>query len=104
MPVDSTNTPLRRWKVVLVDNSAKNQPLDLSTRRAQRKGNKLPVNVVAITKLSDLDCLELKSRNENQPAARFKYSHFVMTPLLTAELMLHAVDRRARFMNRDRHT
>jgi hypothetical protein len=86
MPVDRTESPLRRWKTVLVDNSAKNQPLDLGAGWAQRKGNVLSANDVVLKKMSDVDGLELKFRSDKRPAARFLYFHFVMTLLLMAEL------------------
>ncbi|KAI9767944.1 MAG: hypothetical protein M1839_004308 [Geoglossum umbratile] len=65
LPVDLTKTPIRRWRVALVNDSCRNQGLYMKS-----------VNI-----LGDLDGKELVFQTQQRPAARFLYYHFVVTLL-----------------------
>lgn len=62
VPVDSTEKPIRRWKVRLVNSAARS--MDIGTH-----------------KLFELDDKELEFKTSFRPAARFFYYHFVLTLL-----------------------
>ncbi|KAI9767050.1 MAG: hypothetical protein M1839_004640 [Geoglossum umbratile] len=65
VPADPAERPIRRWKTVLVNESSRNQRIDLST----------------IGHLGLLDEREIKFPTDYRPAARFLYYHF-LTSLL----------------------
>ena len=62
MPVDAKETPIRRWKVQVTNLAA----LDADLAKVH---------------LKDLDGKELVFKNDNRPASRFLYYHFVVTLL-----------------------
>jgi hypothetical protein len=65
-PVDPVSRPLLRWKIVLVNQDARNQPLKLDAAKT----------------VGELDGRELTFRSEQRPASRFLYYHCVMSLLL----------------------
>ncbi|KAI9774729.1 MAG: hypothetical protein M1839_001649 [Geoglossum umbratile] len=65
LPVDLKETPIRRWRVAIVNDSCRNQPLMTTWTK----------------KLGDLDGKELVFQTPQRPAARFLYYHFVVTLL-----------------------
>ena len=65
-PVDPVSRPLLRWKIVLVNQDARNQPLKLDAAKT----------------VGELDGRELTFRSEQRPASRSLYYHFVMSLLL----------------------
>ncbi|KAH0538715.1 hypothetical protein FGG08_004732 [Glutinoglossum americanum] len=65
LPVDPAVTPIRRWKVAIVNDSSRNQGLVMKSADI----------------LGDLDGKELAFRTQQRPAARFLYYHFVISLL-----------------------
>ncbi|KAI9763108.1 MAG: hypothetical protein M1840_000920 [Geoglossum simile] len=65
LPVDLAETPIRRWRVAIVNDSCRNQGLYMKS----------------VNKLGDLDGKELAFQTPQRPAARFLYYHFVVTVL-----------------------
>jgi hypothetical protein len=65
-PVDPTARPVLRWKIILVNQDARNQILDMKT----------------VERIGDLDGKEITFLTEQRPASRFLYYHFVMSLLL----------------------
>jgi HNH endonuclease len=65
-PVDPTARPVLRWKIILVNQDARNQVLDMKT----------------VDRVGDLDGKEITFLTEQRPASRFLYYHFVMSLLL----------------------
>ena len=62
LPVDASETPILRWKVQITNLSAINTDMGRGT-------------------LKDLDGKEVSFKNDNRPASRFLYYHFVVTLL-----------------------
>ncbi len=62
LPVDASETPIRRWKVQITNLAAFNTDMGR-------------------TSLKDLDGKEVSFKNDNRPASRFLYYHFVVTLL-----------------------
>jgi len=74
VPVDASESPIRRWKIRLTNEAARNEvfygpPSSLSPDRP------------SVVKLHELDGTELEFRSAHRPAARFLYYHFDMTLL-----------------------
>ncbi|KAI9767852.1 MAG: hypothetical protein M1840_005345 [Geoglossum simile] len=65
LPVDLTETPIRTWRVAIVNDSCRNQGLYMKS----------------VNTLGDLDGKELVFQTQQRPAARFLYYHFVVTLL-----------------------
>jgi hypothetical protein len=65
-PVDPTTRPVLRWKIILVNQDARNQVLDMKT----------------VERVGDLNGKEITFLTEQRPASRFLYYHFVMSLLL----------------------
>ena len=64
IPVDRNETPIKRWRVHITMDDAINKTLYPGT------------------KLGDLDGRELAFKNENRPASRFLYYHFIVTIII----------------------
>ena len=62
LPVDASETPTRRWKIQITNLAAINTDMGR-------------------TSLKDLDGKEVFFKNDNRPASRFLYYHFVVTLL-----------------------
>jgi hypothetical protein len=65
-PVDAVARPVLRWKIILVNQDARNQPLQLKT----------------VSTVGELDGKEIIFRTDQRPASRFLYYHFVVSLLL----------------------
>jgi hypothetical protein len=65
VPVDRTESPIRRWKIVVSNRSAKKQPLVLVNTKT----------------LGDVDGKEIRFLTGHRPASRFLYFHFVISLL-----------------------
>ncbi|KAI9768414.1 MAG: hypothetical protein M1839_004111 [Geoglossum umbratile] len=65
LPVDLTETPIRRWRVAIVNDSCRNQTL----------------HGISVKTMGGLDGKEVVFRTQQRPAARFLYYHFVVTLL-----------------------
>jgi hypothetical protein len=65
-PVNATARPVLRWKIILVNQDARNQLLEMKT----------------VETVGDLDGREITFLTEQRPAFRFLYYHFVMSLLL----------------------
>jgi hypothetical protein len=65
-PIDATARPVLRWKIILINQDARNQPLDLKT----------------VETVGDLNGKEVIFLTDQRPASRFLYYHFIMSLLL----------------------
>lgn len=65
-PMDASTRPVLRWKILLVNQDARNQLLDMKT----------------VETVGDLDGKEVVFLTDQRPASRFLYFHFVMSLLL----------------------
>jgi hypothetical protein len=65
-PVDPTTRLVLRWKIILVNQDARNEVLDMKT----------------VERVGDLDGKEITFLTEQRPASRLLYYHFVMSLLL----------------------
>jgi hypothetical protein len=74
MPVDPREYPVRRWKVVVTDDDARDE--DIIGGGVNRTKDGAP------RKLGDLDGRELHFRTDRRPLSRFLYFHFLMSLML----------------------
>ncbi|KAI9853715.1 MAG: hypothetical protein M1813_001831 [Trichoglossum hirsutum] len=65
LPLDTSENPIRRWKIVIVNHGSKHQQISLPNAKY----------------LGDLDGQEVHFKTDYRPASRFLYYHFVVTLL-----------------------
>lgn len=70
IPVDTTEMPIKRWKIELIGNSIRNTLFSDNPNQYGR----------------DLDGKELTFRSDNRPAPQFLYFHFIMALIRIRDL------------------